>query len=319
MLFLLSVVLVVAGVVMLLLRVALLVLETGPPMMRPGWVGLIVGRMGQGKSLFAMWRVRKSLQYGCPVITNFHVETGAHPDAVVLQYNSWESLLRVLADRVVEAIRTGVEPRPALVVMDEAHLFAPASGQVLPSIARYIMSHARKFFVEILLITQHESRIAASVRDTVAEVVEVKRKSRTRFRATTWEPETFRKLNARPMWAQRYALKPEIISLYGSWELLRPDEHADKDGVIQQILDRIEAAKNGLENAFEEVLEAVQEHLPAQVDASAARQAGLSAWRASTRAAANDAHNAEGRPLVTDGPPDTTEATRGDATDHSNN
>src|SRR4051812_2604594 len=74
----------------------------GAPGVREGWITGIVGRMGQGKSLYAMTICRKHLAVGGTVISNFAIDT-AETGGTWVQFTGWVTLLDSLVSRLEKA------------------------------------------------------------------------------------------------------------------------------------------------------------------------------------------------------------------------
>lgn len=231
----------IMGVGWLLMRL----FTAGPPSVREGWITGVVGRMGQGKSLYVMTLAKRHLETGGTVISNFRIADPLKGDWI--EFRGWVPLLEVLVTRLENAPRDeGGRPRvqPALVLLDEAHLYAPANREVLPEVARWVLSHLRKLRSEMMWCTQHEARVASALREQTSEIVSVRRgQIRPRhFSASHWEPEKFRKPAADCLFKVQYSLKPSVLRLYRSWELIRPDVHGDSAGVVSALIERMELA-----------------------------------------------------------------------------
>jgi hypothetical protein len=228
-----------------LMRMALAIFMGGVPGVREGWITGVVGRMGQGKSLYIMTLAKKHLRYGGTVISNFAIDTSV-TGGDWIEFRGWVALLEALVVRL-EAAPLDKDGRPwvqpALVLLDEAHLYAPANGMVLPDVARWILSHLRKLRAEMMWCSQHESRVASALREQTAEIVSVRRQllARNRFTAAVWEPEKFRKKGEDCLFKVSYSLNKSTISMYKSWQLIRPDEQGDSGGIVSGLIDRLEA------------------------------------------------------------------------------
>lgn len=236
-----------AALVLLLLCVQLVAWSrySGPPEVREGFVTGVVGRMGQGKSLYAMTVCRRHLANGGHVISNFRIDTST-TGGDWQEFRGWLELLTQLVERLEHAERDDAgrpKVQPAYVVLDEAHLYAPASGQVLPEIARYTLSHLRKLRAEMVWLTQHEARVATGLRDQTSEMVRVKRHPyfKRSFRAAVFEPEEMRRPRPEPMFTIGYRLSPKVFRMYRSWDLISPDEHGDTAGQLRALVERVRA------------------------------------------------------------------------------
>lgn len=256
------VLLVVAGMI----RIALFIATLGPPSVREGWTTGVVGRMGQGKSLYCMTIAHRHLKSGGTVVCNFRVDDSQLAGTVV-EFRGWVPLLEVLVERLEGAPRgEGGRPdvRPALVLLDEAHLYAPASGQVLPEVARWILSHLRKLRCELMWCSQHEDRVSVGLRQQTAELVLVKRSQlgKRNFTAAHWEPEKFRKQGQEAIFKVHYRLSRRYTDLYRSWELIQPDVHGDEAGIVATLIDRLQTALGANDPVDDEKAPAANEGLP---------------------------------------------------------
>lgn len=228
-----------------IMRLVLVLFTGGMPAVREGWISGVIGRMGQGKSLYVMTLARRHLRYGGTVISNFRIDTTVTGGNWV-EFRGWVPLLESLVERLEGAPRDArgrPDVQPALVLLDEAHLYAPANGMVLPDVARWILSHLRKLRAEMMWCTQHESRVASALREQTSELVSVRRQlfMRNHFTAAVWEPEKFRKRNEECIFKVTYSLRPEVIEMFNSWDLIAPDAHGDAEGVVTALVDRIRA------------------------------------------------------------------------------
>lgn len=196
-----------------------------------GFVTGVVGLRGQGKSVFAMSQVLQYLKRGGFVVCNFDIK--GYPGQTA-RFEGWTSLAELLVERAIKGEKT-------IVVMDEAHIYAPASGQVFPKLANWVMSMLRKFNAEFMWITQHEKRVASGLRDQTNEMVGVKKLTRHWFRARVYEPEAFRKHDAQPLYTLRYRLSQKVMDSFDSWEIIMPDEDTDELGLISDLVARLRA------------------------------------------------------------------------------
>lgn len=213
-----------------------------------GRVHGVVGHMGSGKSLYCVLELWRRLCAGKRVATNFTMsfscdcKKGArdrdgdfpelhdkkcwtHKRTQWTRFTGWEQLASL---------------RDCIVVLDEAHLYAPAlSGFTLPISARWAISMCRKNRVDLYWITQHEDRVTKSLKDLTTEMVQCKRRP-WGCQAKAWAPEDFRKKaeTKRWLWSKTYRPKGKVITLYNSMELILPDKAADAEGLVDQLIAR---------------------------------------------------------------------------------
>lgn len=173
--------------------------------LQKGYVSLVVGLRGHGKSLFVARLIAERLAAGVPVVANFTVV-----DSPVERMRSWEDAI--------------MAPRGSMVVLDEASGWAGArSGTSLRPAVSFYVSQARKLGHEVWLIAQHENQIAGAVRDQVNEMVLCSRQMFGWHRATSWAPHEFRKKAARPLWAWWYRPAGPAVDVYNTFDLVPPE------------------------------------------------------------------------------------------------
>lgn len=196
--------LVVFGLVVLMWLIGTLLLGSVSPAsrVREGWLTLVVGLRGGGKSLFVARLIAVRIDKGVRVVTNFSCE-GA------VKMRSWRDVI--------------LAPRRTMVVLDEAHVWAGArSGVTLRPAAGWYISMCRHLGHEVWLISQHESQIASAVRDQVNEMVLCSRLGFGWHTARSFAPHEFRKKDARPLWRWRYRPTGRAVEIYDTHDLIPP-------------------------------------------------------------------------------------------------
>ncbi len=191
----------------------------------PGRVTGVVGRMGSGKSLYAVRRVIRHLRKGNPVATNFTLRNvPAEWSERAIRFTGWDDLLHL----------EGTTARPLLVVVDEAQGLAPSHKAIaLPNHARWKLAQGRKFRLDFLWISQHEDRVNRVIRDLTTDVVLCQAWfGGLVMTCTTFEPEYVRKkgkhLARSYLWVGR-AVK--WGKYYDTLEILEYDAHLMDDGM----------------------------------------------------------------------------------------
>lgn len=199
--------------------------SSGPRPFYGGRVTGVVGRMGSGKTLFVVWTLQRRLLAGGTVAANFTLDVpGAK--GTILRIRSWEDLAAL--------------PPRTLAVVDEAHLWAPATaGRSIPAEVRWLLSHLRKLEIELWWITQHEDRVAAAVRQQTHEMVRCKRRGAGRrgVHVAEWfTPESLRSKDVKPLWRIRYRPTKRLISTYATHEMIAADDMAEAAETIKRWL-----------------------------------------------------------------------------------
>lgn len=202
-------------------------LNSGPAAFRRGIVTGVVGRMGSGKTLFVMHRCYKHLKAGGQLTANFSLTPTpemVRKGARIGRFTSWAELAR--------------EPSGTLVVLDEAHLFAPSTqGFRLPDEARWYLSMCRKLGHEVMWCCQHESRVSTQLRAQTHEMVICKPVGFGWHRAKYYDPDEFRKASARMWYGRWYRRAKPVISLYDTFELILAEASADKAGTVAALVE----------------------------------------------------------------------------------
>lgn len=206
----------------------------------------IVGRMGSGKSYMAVRMAIRRLKRGANVVTNFTMnldgadrvnelhKAGAKPKAIAAELSMPVERVKVLTGitgtwRMFRGWEQFAELEDAVVIIDEAHLYAPSNKSlVFPDVARFKMSQARKFGLDVYWVTQHENRVNSILKD-LTNMMFVCRSwmSGTGFTVKGYEPEHMRK-KGKHLERQMYRLNVEMAGLYNTLEILAADDHLMK-------------------------------------------------------------------------------------------
>jgi len=207
----------------------------------------IVGRMGSGKSYMACRIALRRLKQGANVITNFSMN-GLEPAGDAAAVNGFRALgwnprqvaahleLPLKKVKVLWGV-TGTwkqfrgweqfaEFDDAVVIIDEAHLYAPSNKTlVFPDVARFKMSQAREFRLDVIWLTQHENRVNTVLRDQT-NLIFVCRSwmSGAWFSALGYEPEKLRR-HGQHLERIGYRFNLAVAQLYNTLEILDADDH----------------------------------------------------------------------------------------------
>lgn len=128
-----------------------------------------------------------------------------------------------------------------VVIVDEAHLYAPSNkGISFPDIARWKMSMARKFGLDIYWLTQHERRVNSVVKDLTNMIFVCSSwADGILFIAKCYEPEHIRRPK-KHMQRVFYRLNRTVAGLYDTLEII----DSDGDHVKDERIGAIAAARN---------------------------------------------------------------------------
>lgn len=216
---------------------------------RPGWLCMVVGLRGGGKSLFVARLVARRLAQGVNVVGNVSYEG-------CKRMTSWEDVI--------------LAPAGSLVVLDEAHQWAKAQAGKSPDpMADWYISHCGKLMHEVFVLSQHESQVASFVRNQLSECIEVEEWLAGIHRARSYAPHMFRKAKAKPLWTWWYSPRGAATKVYDTFELVEPViSERDSDHVVAQ-----KSALRGL------ILEIRARNLAAGVDRSGGRRRAAKAIR----------------------------------------
>lgn len=222
----------------------------------------IVGRMGSGKSYMAVRMAYRKLKRGANVVTNFTMNLDGRElvngYAAQGRKNKWIARelscqtaffggdpfpvgrVRVLRGmtgewRMFRGWDQFAELENAVVIVDEAHLYAPSNkSMVFPDVARFKMSQARKFRLDVYWITQHENRVNSILKD-LTNMMYVCRSFLTGalFAVKGYEPEHMRK-KGKHLERLAYRMNTHIAGLYNTLEILAADDHLMKSESMQK-------------------------------------------------------------------------------------
>lgn len=199
----------------------------GKSSIRPGSVVGIVGRMGSGKSYFAVRMAYNLLKTGgADVASNFTMrldQAGVKGEHTLLCGEDVWDQIATLQGKLNEDGRTR---RPLVVIIDEAHNVAPASQSFkFPVAARWKLSMGRKFGIAVVWISQHEDRVNKTIRDlTNAIYVCNAWFDHLAFSAKGYEPEKMRRKDQH-IDRKFYFFKSRIAAMYDTLEVLEIDDH----------------------------------------------------------------------------------------------
>jgi hypothetical protein len=181
----------------------------------------IVGRMGSGKSYFAVRTAWRRINAGANIVTNFTMvfdepHDGKCPKGCTCKlrdrwqaFTGWE-MFAYLED--------------AVVIIDEAHLWAPSNRPWdFPTVAKWKLAMARKFRLDLYWISQHEDRVARTIRDLTNMLYLCSSwGGGIYFTAKGWEPEVFRRAT-KHVDRKGYFFNAKIANLYDTLEVLETD------------------------------------------------------------------------------------------------
>lgn len=182
----------------------------------------IVGRMGSGKSYFGVRMAWKRIRAGANVVTNFSMHfdekhDGKCPRKCTCKYRrkwskfqGWEQFAYL---------------EDAVVIIDECHLWAPSNRPWdFPTVAKWKLSMARKFKLDLYWISQHEDRVSRIIRDLTNMLYLCSSWANgAAFTAKGYEPEYFRRKN-KHLDRKSYLFRAKIANLYDTLEVLETDE-----------------------------------------------------------------------------------------------
>jgi hypothetical protein len=210
----------------------------------------IVGRMGSGKSYMAVRLAIRKMKRGANMRTNFtmHLEDAPAVNDLRAAGVSRRQVARRLGMplgrvRVLWGI-TGTwakfagwedfeDLENAVVVVDEAHTYAPSNKTIqFPDVARFKLSNARKYGLDVYWLTQHENRVNTVLRDHT-NLTYLCRSWFTAlvFTVVGYEPEYFRR-RGHQLERQVYRFNKHVASLYDTLEVLSVDSHLMGDAVM---------------------------------------------------------------------------------------
>jgi hypothetical protein len=170
------------------------------------------------------------------VCSNFHLDVeGLNVKGSWKPFYGWDQL---------------AELRDCVVIIDEAHLYAPSHQHVnFPMLARWALAHSRKHGLDVYWISQHEDRVNRTLRDLTNEI----RLSESFFggkwfRVTAWTPEDLRKpkKHIRRSW---YRMDVKIANRYDTTATIEVDEYALKGDSSAARLRQVQRGSGGAEPA----------------------------------------------------------------------
>lgn len=184
----------------------------------------VVGRMGSGKSYFAVRMAYTRIKAGATVVTNFTMNLPPELADRWRRFDGWESMLDL---------------EDCVVIIDEAHLWAPSSEhRNFPMIARWKMAQARKFGLDVYWISQHEDRVNRTLRDLTNMIYVCQSYFDGKyFSAKGYEPEKLRRKDQH-IDRRGYRFDLAIASLYDTLEILELDDHVAAGSQITQAIGR---------------------------------------------------------------------------------
>lgn len=174
----------------------------------------VVGRNGQGKTLFAVRRALAELERGVPVYANFTIKReNCHV------WHTPKDLLKL---------------RHGFVIIDEANITFPSRFFAkIPPTMLYMWSQCRKLDLTIMWTAQHEDRVDKALKELTSQVWQVRRFGRTQrwqpvgpqlFRAKAYLYEELRK-QKRTCLRTEWFKRGETVRLYDTEELIGLPEY----------------------------------------------------------------------------------------------
>lgn len=224
----------------------------------------VIGKMGSGKTVFAVRMAYRRMLRGANVRTNFTMNFPIHHTSPCPPKCDKKRRC-VCARKKIMKTSDGVKYKApcfcqvkkrwalfhgwmelaalkdAVVIVDEAHLMAPSHDyHAIPEIARWKMSMARKFRLDVYWISQNEKKVSASLRNDTNTIYVCKSwlqgwgraGAPMIFSAKGYEAE---KLNRRDQHSDRkaYFFRLLVGELYDSLEVMRSDELVGRDGTMK--------------------------------------------------------------------------------------
>lgn len=211
------------GLLGLLMRAS----SQGARVFQEGHVTGVVGRKGHGKTLFSVHEMLrhvgtpircrecsavegKAVRHAGFIATNGGLKVPGGKDHLYRHVESWNDLLDL--------------PHGTLVVIDEAHLWAPATNNtsLLPHV-RWLLSQCRKLHIEIMWVSQRESRVTVGLRDQTDELAICRKSYLRQMKVSFYEPEMARVKGEKALWVYRYRVTKKLAAAYDTYELLKPE------------------------------------------------------------------------------------------------
>jgi hypothetical protein len=190
-----------------------------------------VGRLGTGKSYTAAANVLAGVKKGRRQVTSFDIAIPRQHWSEDYGEGVWGLRVNERTGQEVEVFRPDLvgtfegweqmlEVEDADITVDECHLWAPSwDSKALPAPARWYLSHLRKLNVNMTWISQHEDRVAKTLRDLTNEVVV----HSSYYGGSLWflgkhyEPESVRK-KGKHTWKTWKRFKMSVASTYDTLE-----------------------------------------------------------------------------------------------------
>lgn len=217
----------------------------------------IVGRMGSGKSYFAVRMAYSRMKAGATVYSNFSMRLGPTHDEPCGQRCVSSGRCRCkrhcpcqMASRWhrFEGWEQFVTITDAVVIIDEVDLYAPSHDpRSIPDYVRFKLKMARKHRLDIYWIAQHESRVHRMLRDVLTNEIRTCQSwfGGLYFSAKTWDPSSIRR-RRKHTGRSGYFMRKRIANLYDTLETIRGDtERGDGTmAVANAMADVIEAERH---------------------------------------------------------------------------
>lgn len=208
------------------------------PMVRPlgeaGKVTAVKGRMGSGKSMFAMTMAVRQLEAGAYVATNFtmHVAHSSEcqvgckrplfPGARWTLFRSLDDLAELKGDFEWSGGRRKCVRR-VVVVIDEAQDLISADARSLPAVARFVLKNMRKNGIDLYWLTQDDGGVHKRLKSLTNEFVYCRSAKGRIFYAYFYDTAEKWGKPKRHTFVMKYKLDPRIASAYDTAEIIVPD------------------------------------------------------------------------------------------------
>lgn len=200
----------------------------------------VVGRMGSGKSYFAVRMCTRWLMSGGTVCSNFSLKLDRYCDVKGCGHND-PATCRAAGMQSRWSQFTGwaqfMELKDCLIVLDEAHLYCPSNKTLaFPDDARWKLSMLRKYRCDFFWLSQHERRVNGVLRDlTNMMYVCCSWFGGTCFTVKGYEPENMR-IKDKHIDRKLYRINPKVAGSYDTMEMLEADgEHMGKGTRINEL------------------------------------------------------------------------------------
>lgn len=248
----------------------------------------IVGRMGSGKSYFAVRMAYRRMMAGANVRTNFTMnldpehwhKKDANGDPIPCPPKCAKRRKCVCTKHCPCQVRERwaqfygweqiAELQDAVVIIDEAHLYAPSlDPRAIPDMAKWKMTMARKYRLDIYWLSQHESQVNRILRENLSNYIFVCSSwfGGFFFTAKGWEPHNLRR-HRKHLERKAYRFQQHVADLYDTLQVIQGDQMVNRDGTMKkanQLAEEYNAARAKKKNQLkrlEEKLRADAEHEP---------------------------------------------------------